>query len=333
MKKEEVELLAKEGLYQGKPLKRKVEETHISWVILSDEYAFKLKKPIKLSFLNYTSLASRKKFCEKELELNSRYTDIYLAVLPICQTNGKWHMGGEGAEVLEYAVQMKRMDSEKQMDRLLKEDKVTQKDIRSLAKVVTDFHQNAEKLYDPFNIEESKDLFNDMEGIEDYVMAELGEQSGKVINDAISWSNNFLDLYAKRLQERIEAGFKRDLHGDLHSGNIFLYDTPILFDCIEFNDEFRQVDVLYEIAFLEMDLEAYDKNELSDCFLDEYNLHFNVMPKEEDKNIYRYFKCLRANVRAKVHALGAKNFSDLTSKSEHLEEVKKYLTLIRNYIA
>jgi aminoglycoside phosphotransferase family enzyme len=146
------------------------------------------------------------------------------------------------------------------------------------------------------------------------------------------WSDQFLKSHAARLQQRIDRGFIRDVHGDLHSRNIFLYRKPVLFDCIEFNDPMRQIDVLYEIAFLCMDLEAYGQKNLSRYFLTEYKKKFKCFECKEDESLFIYYKCLRANVRAKVNVMSATQADTSEELHFHSEEAKKYLLLMSDYM-
>lgn len=331
MKEHDVKELALHGTFQNGPLRGSLEETHISWVILAKAYAFKLKKPVKLPFLDFSTLALRKHFCERELTLNSRFTDIYLDVLPVRLDNGDWHIGGEGGEITDYAVQMRRLQESKRMDKVLRRGQVLPSYIHSLAKVVASFHLKAAIIKAPFDIGEARKTFNDIISIRDLISDKLGISFVEIIDESIQWSNNFLDMHAKRFQERIDEGFRRDVHGDLHSGNIFLYQAPVLFDCIEFNDAFRHIDVLYEIAFLCMELEVLGHNELTDGFISAYTEVFQCFDAEEDKEIFSYYKCLRANVRAKVHCMSALQLRDAVEIESHIVEIRKYLMMIKKY--
>lgn len=331
MLESEINELAEHGYFNGSQLQSKLEETHISWVLFTDKYAFKVKKPLKLSFLDFSTLELRKKYCEREVQLNSRFTDIYMNVVSLRYDKDKWQIGGKHGEIMDYAVQMKKMAAVKRMDKLLMKRKVTEESIHNLAVQVAGFHQKAERIYDPFSLTDAMGLFNDISGTKDFVSKELGPDYVSIIDNAIRWSNAFLKQHMRRFQQRIEEGFKRDVHGDLHSGNVFLYKKPVMFDCIEFNDSYRRIDVLYEVAFMCMDLEAFGQNKLSDAFLKEYNSNLPSFEVEEDKDIFNYFKCLRANVRAKVHALNAVQEHEEAVK-RHINETKKYLKLMSVYM-
>jgi len=328
----EIHELAERGRAEGQLLKGDVVDTHISWVILTEAFAYKIKKTIKLSFLDYTSIKSRKDNCEKEIVLNSRYSPIYLAVVPIKFHKGEWFLGGEEGDIVDYAVKMKRMDSSKQMDTLLEKSVVNTSQMKPLAGVIGSFHAKAKNTRHPFKLTEATELFNDLEQNIELVNKELGNSFQNIINESILWSDEFLAQHKDRLEERVELGFQRDVHGDLHSGNIFLYDTPILFDGIEFNESFRQIDLLYEVAFLCMDLEAFHRPDLADSFLEHYTQIVHCFEIEEDYSIFNYYKCLRANIRAKVHGVSAGQAYDDKSKSEHLDGAKKYLMLMKRYM-
>ncbi|MDG1277114.1 MAG: hypothetical protein P8O16_07515 [Algoriphagus sp.] len=331
MNRQEVRQLMVEGIYQGKPIKGVLEETNISWVILSRRHAFKIKKDIKLSFLDYSTLELRKKNCEKELELNKRFSSIYLSVQPVTYFNEQFVIGDGTGKIVDYVVCMKRMRGDKRMDALLAQNKVDPSRISLLAKQVAEFHQTAEIIDSEFIQKQARELFNDLITVQEVVLQEFETDFSEVIPRLISFSDDFLKRHAGRFGERNKQGFKRDVHGDLHSGNIFLYKSPVIFDCIEFQDAFRQIDILYEIAFLCMDLEFFGRKDLSDLFLDAYDAILTSFPKEVDKEIFLYFKSLRANVRAKVFLLNSQSEPNPEKKAQKLAKGKKYLELALSY--
>lgn len=332
MNHDEIETLAKEGIFEGRPLRGRVEETHISWVILSQRHAFKIKKPVSLSFLDFSTLARRKQYCLRELMLNRRFSDIYLDVLPVSRQKGKWYIGENQGQVHDYTVRMKRMSSAKRMDNLLRTGKVSTGDVHHLARVIAGIHKNCPVLYLPFRLPKARKIFNDIVKVRSEARKKLGREYASFIDRAILWSDAFLSEHAKRIRKRIELGYLRDVHGDLHSRNIFLYRKPVLFDCIEFDDEYRQIDVLYEIAFLCMDMEAFGKQSLAKHFVNTYTKHFPCMDPPEDEHLFRYFKCLRANIRAKVCLLNAAAASDTKDASRLDAEAARYFTLMQRYI-
>lgn len=332
MKEREVRDLAWYGFFEGARLKGKLEETHISWVVLTRKYAFKIKKPLKLTFLDFSTLRLRKSLCEKEVSLNGRFSNIYLSVQPIRFVDNQWVIGGDGQDAVDYCVVMKRMASTKRMDHQLRERNVTEGKVLRLATEIAFFHKNAKKVFTPFDLQKACDTFNDIETIRDFVTGKAGAECGMIINRSIEWSGRFLKKHNERMEQRIHHGLKRDIHGDLHSGNIFLYKRPVVFDCIEFNDQYRQIDVLYEVAFLCMDLEAFNQKHLAQTFLAAYEKHFPAFQQPADRDLFVYFKCLRANIRAKVHATGACQGKTANEISRRVNETMTYVKLMNEYM-
>ncbi|WP_426295307.1 hypothetical protein ACN9ML_11530 [Dyadobacter endophyticus] len=327
----EINSLAQEGSFQGMPLNASLLQTHISWVLLSGNRAFKIKKPVKLSFLDFSTIQARKLACEKELEVNRRFSPIYQGVLPVGRAGNTFCIGGAGSEIVDYAVMMRRLSSARKMDAMLAAGKVESTHIVSLAKLVASFHRSAEVVSLPLQLSEMAATFDDITTVSGFVAEHLGTAFGKLIEHAVALSTQFLTTYLPRMNERVRLGFRRDLHGDLHSGNVFLYKKPILFDCIEYNDRFRQIDVLDEIAFLCMDLECFGRYSLSEMFLSLYCEDFPCFQTESDNLIFVYYKCLRANIRAKVFAVTAMTAPNDKSRQKALGLCKKYLDLLSTY--
>lgn len=332
MIQQQIDQLATVGTFNGHRINGTVLETPISWVILSGRNAFKIKKPIQLPFLDYSTLRKRKQMAELEIELNRRFSNIYKGVLPIHLWGTLLTLGHDAGNVVDYAVHMKRLATSKRMDLLLAKHHVRDETVHTLATKIAAFHKSANVIETPFRIREARNLFNDVKMILTTVGPQLEPSDRLIIKRSITWSNAFLTRHKDRFQARIIAGLKRDLHGDLHSGNVFLYEDPVLFDCIEFNDTFRQIDVLYEIAFLCMDLDGYHEERKSQLLLRTYLDEFNCLMTPEDELIFRYFKVLRANVRAKVHAIGLAKESEDKERSLHLGALKKYLHLMQSYM-
>lgn len=321
-----------EGTYRGMSLDGELIETHISWVILTQSFAFKIKKPIQYSFLDFSSLEKRKYYCNRELELNQRLSDIYLDVLPIKRRNKHFFLGPGKGETIDYAVRMSRLKSANKMDTLLLKNGVNQTQIKALAEKIAHFHKESTIVKNPLNKSHVKSAFNDLLSVKDWTEQHVGKDHAQMIEKAISFSNDFLDKHEESMTDRIEQGFQRDMHGDLHSKNIFLYSEPIIFDCIEFNDEYRQIDVLNELAFFCMDLEAYQQRELSSTFMKHYVEIFPCMDSQEEKDLFLYYKCYRANVRAKVNAFRAIQSSNSETIEKYAQESKKYLALMDSYV-
>lgn len=332
MTTEQINRLLTEGAFPEKASQRKSIETHISWVILCDEFVYKIKKPVQYSFLDFSTLELRRFYCEREIELNKRLTDhVYLEVSTIHEHDHKIVIGGEEGKIIDYAVKMNKLDTEKQMDHLLSRHLVTEDNIKRLAEKIASFHKNTNIIYqkDLLDIQEK---FNDLKAEKKYLSKELGSTYGTMIDDAIEFSDQFLNKNKTLIADRLSNGLYRDCHGDLHSRNIFLLPKPVPFDCIEFNDDFRQIDVLNEVAFLCMDLDAFDRNDLSELFLKYYIQFFPAMKTAEERNLFIYYKSYRANIRAKVNSLRAISAKKDSEKSKALTAAEKYLSLMNRYL-
>jgi aminoglycoside phosphotransferase family enzyme len=226
---------------------------------------------------------------------------------------------------------MKRIDRSRQMDILLSENKITGTDICNLAKVIADFHKRTDIIYDadPFRI---RDDFRDLIKQTEYVNNHLGASYAAVMQESIDGSDAFVIRNKDFLYGRLNAGFFRDCHGDLHSRNIFFLPEPMPFDCIEFNDDYRRIDVLNEVAFLCMDLEAFGSPEFSGLFINTYNLLFPCLQGKPGFDLFTYYKGYRANVRAKVNSLRARSALNEQDRKSGLVETGKYLQLMNGYM-
>ena len=332
MTKEQIDSLVRNGEFPESTKKRELIETHISWVILCDQFVYKIKKPVHFSFLDFSTIQQRKYFCEREIQLNKRLTDhIYIDVQPICLNLDKYQIGGNEGTIIDYAVRMHKQDRNKQMDRLLAENKVSNQDIKNLAEKIAAFHTKTEiiKNKDFLDIQEK---FNDLEAEKEFIDENLGTKFSGIVSDAISISDAFIERHKGLFARRLNDGYFRDCHGDLHSRNIFLLPDPQPFDCIEFNDDIRQIDVLNEVAFLCMDLDAVERKDLSELFINYYTHFFPTITTAEEKQLFVYFKSYRANIRAKVNSLRARSASNDTDKSKSLSATGKYLLLMQDYL-
>ncbi len=307
-------------------------ETHISWVILCDRHAYKIKKPIRYSFLDFSTAERRRKACEKEVSLNRRLAPaMYLDVQPVVRTAAGPALGESDGEVCDHAVRMRRMDRSRQMDVLLAEGRVGMPDIRRLAAGVARFHARATIIPDCAGASVG-DKFRDLEGVAAFLAEALGPPAAGTVRHAVELSDRFVASRAALIAAREGEGFCRDGHGDLHTRNIFLLPEPVIFDCIEFNDAYRQTDVLNEVAFLCMDLEAFGRDDLSEAFLQAYNAAFPALRNDAEHTLFTYYKAYRANIRAKVNGLRARSASDPAERHKALAAASKYLSLMTAYL-
>lgn len=216
------------------------------------------------------------------------------------------------------------------MDVLLEQGKVNERDIKTLAQRIVDFHKSTTIIHQK-NVLDLRDKFNDLADEKKVLSNSLDLDSDRIIDQAITASDSFLKKSKTLLESRLHSGFFRDCHGDLHTRNIFLLPEPQPFDCIEFNDDYRQIDVLNEVAFLCMDLDAMGRSDLSRLFIETYNRKFPAMKTKEEHQLFIYYKSYRANVRAKVNSLRAKSATDTITRTKALAEAGKYLLLMEGY--
>jgi hypothetical protein len=329
IQKQVVEALMKPEAYDEEPGRIELTQTHISFVFLTRNFVYKVKKAIDLGFLDFTTLEKRRFFCEKELELNRRLCEgMYLEVVPINRSN-IIKIKGEGKPI-EYAVKMKRMPQEKMMSKLLEENKVNSKLIDRIAKIIAEFHSKAEtnrriSEFGSLMIIETnwKENF-DQTG--EFVGKTISTEDFKLISEII---DDFMKRNVSLFEKRMAEGRVRDCHGDIHSGNIFVVDRIYIFDAIEFNERFRYSDVVSDVAFLAMDLDFKERIDLSKFFVDRY---IKYSGDQELMRLLPFYKCYRAYVRGKVVSFKLKDPS-INSKEKRaaMKEAKAYFKLASTY--
>jgi hypothetical protein len=317
--------------YPEPPPRVELVQTQISYVFLAGDYVYKIKKPVDMGFLDYTTLEKRLYYCRKEIELNRRLcADAYLGVVPITKEKGRFVIGGKG-EAKEYAVKMRRLPQDAMMDVLLKKGKVTPEMVVSVAAILADFHRKAARGADI-------DKFCSIETINGTI-DENFDQTEKYFNVIIApetfqriktYTKSFLEKNAPLFNKRIAEGRIRDCHGDLHAAHICFYKSICIYDCIEFIDRLRYTDVAADIAFLAMDLDHYDRRDLSGIFIDAY------VQKSGDRELKKplnFYKCYRAYVRGKV---GCFQYDDPYISAGEKEKIaanaRTYFKLAESYI-
>jgi len=304
-------------------------QTHISFVFLTRNFVYKVKKAVDLGFLDFTTLEKRRFFCEKELELNRRLCgDMYLEVVPINRSN-VFKVKGKGRTV-EYAVKMKRMPQEKIMTNLLEENKVDSKLIDEIAKIIAEFHSKAEtnrRISEFGSLAILETNWNEnFDQTREFVGKTISMKDFKLIRERI---DDFMRRNVSFFEKRMAEGRVRDCHGDIHSGNIFVADRIYIFDAIEFNERFRYSDVASDIAFLAMDLDFKERTDLSSFFVDRY---VKYSGDQELAELLPFYKCYRAYVRGKVTSFKLEDPSEGSEeKSAAMTEAKAYFKLASTY--
>lgn len=278
-------------------------ETHISWVLLAGRYAYKIKKALDLGFLDFTGLESRRFYCAEELRLNRRFAPrIYLDVVPIGGNPDDPVFGTQ--PVIEYAVRMRRFASNKIMDKLLAQGRVTPQHMDDLAATLACFHASLlpaapDSAYGTAVTIRAAALQN-FEQLQPLLKNAEDQEKLSALGQLITTAYNLCeDIFGDRRKQ----GFVRECHGDLHLGNIVLIDSkPVPFDGIEFNPALRWLDVMDEVAFPVMDLLHRNQASLAFRFL---NTYLEASGDYAGISVLRFYLAYRAMVRAKVSAIRA----------------------------
>ncbi len=318
------------GAYPDRPQEVRLIQTHISYVLLAGEVVYKIKKPVNLGFVDYSTLRKRHFYCQEEIRLNARLCpEIYLGVVPVVKTKRGPRLEGKGRPV-EYAVKMKRLDDDRMMDGLVLRGEATPEMLREVARTLAEFHEKAE-------CSERTAAYGSVETIRQNTEENFTQTENFVDIVLTRGRYEFIETYTRGFISRAEPFFKlrvdrgriRDGHGDLHLGNICYLERPCIYDCIEFSERFRCGDVASEVAFLAMDLDFHGRADLARVFVDTY---VEAAKDGDLLELLDFYKCYRAFVRGKVRSLPLD--AEETSYDEKrfdLDEAKRYFDLAYRY--
>jgi len=355
-----VKALLEPQAYPHKPQKIELVQTQMSFIFLTGEYVYKIKKPVNLGYLDYTTLEKRHFFCQQELELNRRLCpDAYLAVVSIVEEKGELRIEGQG-KAIEYAVKMKQLPQDRMMDVLLARGQVTPEMVARVAEKLVNFHQKAETnpkiaAFGKLDVI-SRNTDENFAQTEKYIGTSITAEAYQNIKN---YTNNFIDNNASLFDKRVREGRIRDCHGDLHAAHVCFTDdtrlparrtcspydssrrvTPAgepspggqvcIYDCIEFNDRFRYSDVASEVAFLAMDLDRYQQASLSRHLVSTY---VGLSHDEELRKLLNFYKCYRAYVRGKVESFKLDDpYIPEEEKARVLTAARRYFQLAESYV-
>jgi uncharacterized protein len=323
--------LSNPASYPHQPRHVRVIQTHASYVAIVPPYVYKVKKPVDFGFLDFTTLEKRRSFCHREVELNRRLCQrTYLGVVPISWVDG-YLTFGPGTEVVEYAVKMRKLADRYFLDRLLARNLVGPAEVTRLATTLVAFYQAQRPTAEAA-------LWGDIEKIR-VSTTENFHQTANFVGATISraafaaikaYTDGFFDCHPNLFASRARDGWIRDCHGDLHAEHVHLAPRSIcIYDCIEFNDRFRYVDIASDIAFLAMDLDYRGRPDLAD-FIVAWMARALGDPAMEC--IVNFYKCYRAYVRGKVESL--RSIEDEVPDEERWqshEAARRYFRLALQY--
>lgn len=306
-------------------------ETHISWVLLTGHYAYKIKKPVNLGFLDFSNVEKRRYYCEEELRLNRRLAPtLYMDVVAITGTGEQPILNGTGP-VVEYAVKMRQFPTTSQFDALLSRGELTAQHVELLADAIAAFHRTAPRADESSNFGAPAVVTAPMTENFRQIRSLLDDSEDLALLETVrNWTEQAATALRSTLSARRDHGFTRECHGDLHLGNVaWLDEKPLIFDCIEFNPALRWIDTMSEVAFTMMDLTSRHRSDLAFRFL---NRNLEQSGDYAGVTLLPFFAVYRALVRSKVESIRASQ----SSEPHHAHSVpahRAYLQLAARLIA
>ncbi|MDF3931990.1 AAA family ATPase [Pseudomonas citronellolis] len=310
----------------------RVIETHISWVLLTGPYVYKIKKPVNFGFLDFTDLAARKHFCEEELRLNQRLTEgLYLDVLPITGSEAEPRLGGDGPAI-EYALKCREFPQSALLSEVQARGELTSAHIDALARQIASFHQRTPQVPQDNPLGSPEAVMAPVRQNFEQIRPMLSDKADLQQLDALeAWAESSYERLLPVFQARKTNGSIRECHGDIHLGNAALIDGQVvLFDCIEFNEPFRFTDVTADYAFLAMDLEDRGLKCHSRRFVSQY---LEATGDYQSLDILNFYKAYRALVRAKIALFSLAHQTDAVQKAATLRQYRNYANLAESYSA
>ena len=306
-------------------------ETHISWVLLTGDYAYKIKKPIRLPFLDFSTLELRRHFCEEELRLNRRLApDLYLDVVAISGTVEAPTIGGEGTPI-EYAVRMRQFPQEALLSAKIADGALTAEHIDRLADEAAQFHQSLPPAAGDCRYGTSEIVLREaLENLDALEHSATGVGVREDLAELRDWTHREFSWRHADFDNRKRQGFVRECHGDMHLGNmVLLHEKVVIFDGIEFSEELRWIDVMNETAFTVMDLEDRGRPDFAHRCLNRY---LEQTGDYGGLSVFTFYLVYRALVRAKVAAIRCEQQPDHSGARRRLQaELAGYVRLARKY--
>ncbi|WP_407315021.1 AAA family ATPase [Pseudomonas sp. nanlin1] len=307
-------------------------ETHISWVLLTGPFAYKIKKPVNFGFLDFSELASRGHFCAEELRLNQRLTqDLYLEVLPITGSLQAPVLGGPG-EPIEYVLKMRQFPQSQLLSTLQANGELGSSHIDSLAQQISHFHLNAPHVPQDHHQGTPEAVMEPVTQNFEQIRPFLSDKADLIQLDALqAWANASFERLKPLLEQRKANGFIRECHGDIHLGNATVIDDQVVvFDCIEFNEPFRFTDVYADAGFLAMDLEDRGLKSLARRFISQY---LELTGDYQGLQLLNFYKAYRAMVRGKIALFSMPAEATGIQRATALKQYRNYANLAESYSA
>lgn len=323
-----VQFLSQPTSYADCPSSVEAIETHMSWVFLTDNFAYKLKKPVRYEFLDFSTVDTRYRDCKAELHLNRRLApEIYLGIIPlIVDPIGNLSLDKEG-QIVDWLVKMRRLPKDSMLDWAIEHQTVQKEDIREIAGLLARFYKRQP------NADISPETYRNRLG--ETVSANLNELLLSAYGLPEDWvcaiaagQLAFLDLHPDQIDRRVRSGHVIEGHGDLRPEHICLKPKPAMIDCLEFNREFRILDAADELAFLALECERLGVAWIGNLLFETYSNETGDYPPME---LIEFYKSYRAYLRAKIAVWHAREPGQGTAKT-WFDRAKQYLALAEKHL-
>jgi aminoglycoside phosphotransferase family enzyme len=292
-----VRSLRQADTYPDKPSHIDAVETHMSWVFLTDRFAYKMKKPVRYDFLDFSTLSLRQRDCEEEVRLNQRLApDVYLGTVSLTVNSlDQARINGDG-DIVEWLVKMRRLPRERMLDHLIGQKQIDETDIRNLGKILAEFYATStavERSVDRYkaDIEQAVNLNRDLLLTPDY---ELPADAIRALHDT---QLQFLQQESHLLDARVESGRIIEGHGDLRPEHVCLEPRPVIIDCLEFNRQFRIIDPVDELSFLAVECELLGAPAIGEQIL---RIYEELSGDRPSRRLVLFYKIYRACLRARL---------------------------------
>ena len=271
-------------------------ETHMSWIFLTDNFVYKLKKPVHYDFLDFSTLEARYRYCTEEVKINQPLAgDTYLGVIPVTVKAGKLQLGEKG-EIVDWLVQMKRLPAKFMLDVAIREGMVLEPWIQRAAHKLIDFYMASSPIrIDPHQFKQQ--IINDIEVNSEAMLRKEFKLDKSFILGLTTDLIHFIVKHSDLMDERIHAGKIIDGHGDLRPEHICIAPHPVIIDRVEFNDALRILDVAEELSFLSLECGMLGSPFSGQIFFNAYKARSE---DDIDDMLVFFYKAKRALLRAKL---------------------------------
>jgi len=323
-----VAFLSNPGNYPEKPAAVEVVQTHMSCVFLTDKHAYKLKKPVRYDFLDFSTLEARRVDCEEELRLNRRLArDVYIDVVPLVLTRDDGLALGGAGEVVDWLIKMRRLPAQLLLDRAIRDGNVCRDDVRRFALALADFYRRSEPVaMDPG---EYRDRFRiDILANQRALAAPEYGLAPALVQSVTAGLLAVLEKEASSFDRRVTGRRILEGHGDLRPEHVCLGAEPLFIDCLEFNSRWRMLDPADELSYLAMECEFAGAPWIGEVVLDTYR---ETTGDDPPARLLGFYKGYRAEVRAKLAAWHLKDHLDPADQGKWIARAARYLELANRH--